>query len=107
MPIDTANLASGSDDAGRPHIPHPGVIALETNDSNARFERTPSLIELCRRHTDRHRLESSDRVCHGRERPLRRSRLLAPVIRPIGPEHPAASMRLEFRRHAESVRQRR
>ena len=107
MPVDPAHLALWADHTGRPHIAHPGIVALETYDTNTRLEQAPRLVELRSTHADRYRFELRDRMGHRCECPLRGFRVFAPVIRPRGPQHPAAPMRLELRGHSESVGQRR
>ena len=60
-------------------------------------------------HTDRidthgHSFVARNALSHFDEGTLRRLATVAPGIRPLGPEHPAAGMRLPFCGHTESVR---
>lgn len=103
VPVDAAHRAVPIDDAGRPNIAHPSVVALETQDADPRLERPPRERVLRRRNAHGHGLETRDRVGDGGERALRRHGLLAPVVAAHGPEHPAATMRLELPGHAKAV----
>src|SRR5262249_8174302 len=48
-------------------------------------------------------LETCDGARHVDERPLRRACGVAPVVRPLGPEHPGAGVRLPLGGHPEAI----
>ena len=106
-PIYATYLAPTIEDAGRPDVAHPRIIARELDDADRRIEHRACAGVRRRRGADRHRFETSDRARDGREGALRRTRLVPPVVGALGPQHPATAVRLEFARHPETVRQRR
>ena len=61
------------------------------------------VMELTGRHTHGNRLAARDRRGDSRERGLRWLATQTPVVGPLGPEHPAARVRLELAGHTVAV----
>ena len=103
QPVDAAHGALVVHDERRTDVPHPRIVARHLHDADRVRQHRPRVHELRARNTDSDRLTGRDCRRHCGECGLRGLRATAPVAGPLGPQQPAAGMRLEFARHAKAV----
>jgi len=88
---------------GRAHIAHPGIIAGDHGQPDPRQQHLAGPSYAARRNANGQRLAIGNCGRNQRESLLGRQCPFTPVIRPLGPQHPAAGMPLEFRGHPEAI----
>ncbi len=98
---------SAVDHEGRAGVAHPGVVGRELDHADRGRQQRAAVLELARRRraivTGSQALIASATAAKAL---LRRLRSQAPVVRPLGPGHPAARVRLELAGHAVAVGER-
>src|SRR5690554_3115461 len=103
-PVHATQPTLAVDDEGRSGIPNPGIIAADFHYPDRRMIQLRTGIGVLRgRDSDGHRLEAGDRPGHLGKGGLRRLAGKAPVVRPLGPEHPGLTVGRPLRGHVETV----
>ncbi len=103
VPVDAASAAAAVEDERRPDVAHPRVVACQLEHAHRPRQHRAGALELRGGCRHRDRLGGRDRGGDGGERVLRGRGVQAPVVRALGPRHPAARVRLPLGRHVEAV----
>ena len=103
-PVHTAQTTLTVGHEGGACVAHPGIIRAHLDYPDTRVaELQIGILVLRRRDADSHRLESGNRLRHFGKGRLGRLGTLAPVIRPLRPDHPGLAVGGPFRRHAVTI----
>ena len=85
---------------GRAAVPDPGVVAGHLHHPHILRQAGPGILKLVGIHAYRHRLKPGDGPGYVNECLLGGLGSAAPVIGPLGPQHPYAALLLKFPGHA-------
>ncbi len=102
-PVHASHRATRVDDESRADVSHPAVVVRHLDDANRFRQQCPGVVEMLRGNTNTDRLELADGGRDRDERLLRGPGHLTPIVGALGPQHPAAAVRLELARHPEPV----
>ena len=103
VPIDGAHLALVVLHEGGAAIPHPAVVAGNFDHAHVLAQKAAGVFELGVAHAHGDGLELCDGIGHVGEHLLGGLCAVAPVVGPLGPEHPGLLVLLKFAGHAEAV----
>ena len=102
-PVDAATLALAVYHKGRPHVARPGVVRLHHDQTHLRRQLGAGVVILSLRAQHGHFFALADRLNHAEEGLARGVSAVLPGVRPLGPDHQAALVRRELRRHEKAV----
>ena len=99
LPVHCAKAALVVHNERRAAVAHPRVVALQLYDADLLGQLCPCVLILSHGCADRHLFESGDGLCDLGKGLLRGLATVAPVVVPLGPEHPHALLGFKLGGH--------